>query len=151
MRYLRSLVSITKYWRPEIFASILLLRRCHGLRGESPRALKAEHTVSLVCSMSTCRSYMEKGRAFLRLQDEIIKNRDDQSIFAWSMDTNKVSGLLTPQPKAGSSKLTPQSGNIALRYGLKVPNNGGRPSDQATTVPPEAVVCHRIMALLSPS
>jgi Heterokaryon incompatibility protein (HET) len=42
--------------------------------------------------------YGEGERAFLRLQEEIIQDNDDQSIFAWSMGTNKFSGLLAPNP-----------------------------------------------------
>lgn len=40
--------------------------------------------------------YGEGHRAFLRLQEEIIKSSDDHSIFAWSMGRKKVSGLLAP-------------------------------------------------------
>ena len=42
--------------------------------------------------------YGEGERAFVRLQEEIIKYNDDQSIFAWSMGAIKVSGLLAPGP-----------------------------------------------------
>lgn len=43
--------------------------------------------------------YGERDKAFLRLQMEIIKKSDDQSIFAWTHDT-KSCGMLAPSPKA---------------------------------------------------
>ncbi|EXJ56892.1 hypothetical protein A1O7_07236 [Cladophialophora yegresii CBS 114405] len=42
--------------------------------------------------------YGEGDRAFLRLQEEIIKYNDDHSIFAWSMGGKETSGLLAPAP-----------------------------------------------------
>ena len=42
--------------------------------------------------------YGEGQRAFFRLQEEIIKYNDDHSIFAWSMQETKFSGLLAPSP-----------------------------------------------------
>ncbi|KIW36636.1 uncharacterized protein PV06_11148 [Exophiala oligosperma] len=42
--------------------------------------------------------YGEGQRAFVRLQEEIIKYNDDHSIFAWSMQDLKFSGLLAPSP-----------------------------------------------------
>ncbi|KAJ9663543.1 hypothetical protein H2198_000809 [Neophaeococcomyces mojaviensis] len=51
--------------------------------------------------------YGEGERAFLRLQEEIIKYNDDHSIFAWSMGRKKFSGLLAPAPACfvGSDKI----------------------------------------------
>ncbi|KAF2163983.1 hypothetical protein M409DRAFT_68226 [Zasmidium cellare ATCC 36951] len=42
--------------------------------------------------------YGEGERAFIRLQEELIRNSDDHTIFAWSMDPTKyrLSGLLAP-------------------------------------------------------
>jgi hypothetical protein len=59
--------------------------------------------------------YGEKERAFMRLQEEIMKTTDDQSIFAWSLTNPKVSrdegwevtGLLAESPNAFAD-----SGNI---------------------------------------
>ena len=42
--------------------------------------------------------YGEKERAFKRLQQELIKETDDHSNFASSMNNEKVSGLLAPAP-----------------------------------------------------
>jgi len=47
--------------------------------------------------------YGEGERAFLRLQQEIMKDSDDESIFAWvdsSADPNSYSGLLATHPSA---------------------------------------------------
>jgi hypothetical protein len=44
--------------------------------------------------------YGEGERAFLRLQEEIIKRSDDHSIFAWPMQREKQSGLLANDPTA---------------------------------------------------
>jgi hypothetical protein len=44
--------------------------------------------------------YGEKGKAFIRLQEEIMKASDDQSIFAWkSSDSTFHAGLLATSPK----------------------------------------------------
>lgn len=40
--------------------------------------------------------YGEGKMAFVRLQDEIMRRSDDQSIFAWRMAETSVSGLLAP-------------------------------------------------------
>lgn len=42
--------------------------------------------------------YGEGERAFIRLQEEIMKHSDDHSIFAWSSDDNKYRGLLAKSP-----------------------------------------------------
>lgn len=49
-------------------------------------------------------------RAFVRLQEEIIRHSDDHSIFAWSMGKRRASGLLAPAPScfAGSQDMVPQ-------------------------------------------
>lgn len=45
--------------------------------------------------------YGEGTRAFIRLQEEIIKEHDDESLFAWtSNELGHVSGLLAPSPDA---------------------------------------------------
>ena len=45
--------------------------------------------------------YGEGGKAFLRLQEEIIKQTDDHSIFAWPMPSNLLgTGLLADSPAA---------------------------------------------------
>ncbi|XHG01770.1 hypothetical protein AWENTII_005140 [Aspergillus wentii] len=46
--------------------------------------------------------YGERDRAFLRLQEEIMRQSDDQSIFAWrdpDADSNTLHGLLATSPK----------------------------------------------------
>lgn len=42
--------------------------------------------------------YGEGNRAFVRLQEEIMKNSDDQTIFAWTKTNTKASGLLAESP-----------------------------------------------------
>ena len=51
--------------------------------------------------------YGESDRAFLRLQEEIIKSSDDQSIFAWQTNTVEHTGLLASNANAFAA-----SGNI---------------------------------------
>lgn len=55
--------------------------------------------------------YGEGGdKAFIRLQEEIIRHSDDHSIFAWSMGKRRASGLLAPAPScfAASLNMVPQ-------------------------------------------
>ena len=47
--------------------------------------------------------YGEGERAFIRLQEEIMKSYDDQSLFAWGSTRNTHSGLLAPSPAAFSA------------------------------------------------
>lgn len=42
--------------------------------------------------------YGEGTKAFVRLQEEIIKILDDQTIFAWTSGTNSYKGVLAPAP-----------------------------------------------------
>ncbi|KAK3710241.1 hypothetical protein LTR37_010462 [Vermiconidia calcicola] len=59
--------------------------------------------------------YGEGEKSFIRLQEEIIKTSDDQSIFAWSDVQRGQPGLLAPRPDVFL-----QSGDIEqiqLRYG----------------------------------
>ena len=54
--------------------------------------------------------YGEGGyRAFVRLQEEIIRHSDDHSIFAWSMGKRRAAGLLAPAPSrfSGSQHMVP--------------------------------------------
>lgn len=43
--------------------------------------------------------YGEGERAFARLQEEIIRTRDDYSIFAWAMSVPGTAGVLSPSPE----------------------------------------------------
>ncbi|KAI4267306.1 MAG: hypothetical protein LQ337_008417 [Flavoplaca oasis] len=57
-----------------------------------------------LCSVNMPLLYGEGEKAFLRLQSEIIKQSDDESIFAWFCDeqgrsTSFMSGLIAPSPK----------------------------------------------------
>ncbi|KAL8982048.1 MAG: hypothetical protein Q9205_003337 [Flavoplaca limonia] len=47
--------------------------------------------------------YGEGTKAFLRLQEEIIKQSDDHSIFAWPIDDREQTGLLADNPAAFAS------------------------------------------------
>ncbi|KAI4276457.1 MAG: hypothetical protein LQ337_002473 [Flavoplaca oasis] len=42
--------------------------------------------------------YGERTKAFLRLEEEIIKQSDDHSIFAWPIDDREQTGLLADSP-----------------------------------------------------
>ncbi|RFU28338.1 hypothetical protein B7463_g7988, partial [Scytalidium lignicola] len=42
--------------------------------------------------------YGEGDRAFIRLQEEILKNSDDQSLFAWKKNSKTYQGLLASSP-----------------------------------------------------
>jgi hypothetical protein len=42
--------------------------------------------------------YGEGGRAFIRLQEEIMKHSDDHSLFAWSSTDDGYRGLLAKSP-----------------------------------------------------
>ena len=44
--------------------------------------------------------YGEGDRAFMRLQEEIIKRSDDQSIFAWPLQNDRSGSLIAPRPEA---------------------------------------------------
>ena len=44
--------------------------------------------------------YGEGEKAFIRLQHEIIKTTDDESIFAWTDDELRLSGIFAQSPKA---------------------------------------------------
>jgi hypothetical protein len=50
--------------------------------------------------------YGEGQRAFVRLQEEIMKHSDDHSIFAWSLATVKESGMLATSPSDFSNSGT---------------------------------------------
>jgi hypothetical protein len=49
--------------------------------------------------------YGEGEKAFLRLQEEIMKESDDNSLFAWTTETVPITGLLARSPFS-------ESGNI---------------------------------------
>jgi hypothetical protein len=42
--------------------------------------------------------YGEGEKTFIRLQEEIIKESDDQSLFAWGLDFDRSSGILAESP-----------------------------------------------------
>ena len=62
--------------------------------------------------------YGEGGKkAFFRLQLEIIKSSNDDSIFAWTDDELPISGMLAPWPSAFASSgdiRTPSIGSLRL-------------------------------------
>lgn len=71
--------------------------------------------------------YGEGERAFIRLQEEIMKNSDDQSLFAWEFTCNTHCGLLAPSPAAFSacSKIAcSESGSKWNRIPYSVTNLG---------------------------
>ncbi|KAL8883494.1 MAG: hypothetical protein Q9192_007136 [Flavoplaca navasiana] len=93
-----------------------------------------------LCGVNMPLLYGEGEKAFLRLQSEIIKQSDDESIFAWFCDregrsTSFMSGLIAPSPRCfaesgqvvkGSvlSKKQPYSQtNKGLAYPIPRPSN----------------------------
>ena len=67
--------------------------------------------------------YGEGRRAFLRLQEEILKQSDDQSIFAWSYPEEdhshtQISGLIAPSPKyfKDASQIEPLKKEVGEEY-----------------------------------
>lgn len=63
--------------------------------------------------------YGEKSKAFTRLQHEIIKSSDDESIFAWESNSNAAGGMLATSPK--SFKKAGRIVNIRLRPEERMP------------------------------
>ncbi len=54
-----------------------------------------------IFDISMAMLYGEGSRAFIRLHEEIIKQYDDESLFAWQSDSiGDTSGLLAPSPAA---------------------------------------------------
>ena len=74
--------------------------------------------------------YGEGKRAFIRLQEEIIKDSDDQSIFAWDSDHLHLPdyrGILAPSPSlfANSAGFVPKAvGNRATQMPYSITNKG---------------------------
>ena len=61
--------------------------------------------------------YGEKEKSFIRLQEEIMKNSDDQSLFAWkdlTVPRKVYQGLLSTSPRNFA-----ESGNISFPWGLE--------------------------------
>ena len=92
--------------RQVIFIDIPLLRRCHGRREEvTTHTEDVAYCLMGLFGVNMPLLYGEGDRAFLLLQEEIIKYNDDQTMFAWSMSKKKFSGLLAPQGAGGSYQL----------------------------------------------
>jgi hypothetical protein len=68
-----------------VFKISALRSVCLGLPTESLLVLRIQHTVCWGFSTSICLYSTEEGgqRAFLRLQEEMLKRSDDLSILAW--------------------------------------------------------------------
>jgi hypothetical protein len=69
--------------------------------------------------------YGEGDKSFLRLQLEIIKQNDDESIFAWTSDDTTNSGMLatTPSMFAGSKGVSIDRG-VVSRPPFSMTNTG---------------------------
>jgi hypothetical protein len=69
--------------------------------------------------------YGEGERAFIRLQEEIIKVSDDHSLFAWK-SSDSSGGLLATSPAAfsNSSKIIPLNSSSTLSGAITVNNKG---------------------------
>lgn len=75
--------------------------------------------------------YGEGEKAFIRLQEEIIKHSDDHSIFAWSIEAMapagcSSSGLLAPHPRCfkQSSEIDKFDGRLQVSKPFSVTNKG---------------------------
>lgn len=78
----------------------------------------------------------EGKRAFLRLQETLIQNSRDESIFAWQSATLKKSGLLAPWPDCFRD-----SGNVQLRSDQYRPRGAYSMTNQGLSFPaPSSIV-----------
>ncbi|RYP09478.1 hypothetical protein DL765_008428 [Monosporascus sp. GIB2] len=70
--------------------------------------------------------YGEGEKAFIRLQEEIMKVLDDHSIFAWTSEKENHRGLLATSPDAfkGSANIIPFNPFIASSSPLTISNKG---------------------------
>lgn len=74
--------------------------------------------------------YGEGDRAFLRLQEEIVRRSDDESIFAWShtyqspRDTRHLSGLFAPHPNRFPAANPAFPYDISKRRAFRVTHKG---------------------------
>ncbi|RYO90118.1 hypothetical protein DL766_002484 [Monosporascus sp. MC13-8B] len=70
--------------------------------------------------------YGEGEKAFIRLQEEIMKVLDDHSIFAWKSEKENHRGLLATSPDAfkGSANIIPFNPFIASSSPLTISNKG---------------------------
>lgn len=68
--------------------------------------------------------YGEGSKAFLRLQEEIMKESDDQTVFAWTRSDGKrdnIAGLLAPSPDCFKAYRTDQCDIRPTRMSLSSP------------------------------
>lgn len=72
-----------------------------GLFGVNVRSFMSKHCNDTPTHLSRCLSFYGEGfKAFMRLQLEIIKHSEDESIFAWGVKTSIDKGLLALSPAA---------------------------------------------------
>lgn len=81
--------------KPDSFS---IAKECLGHQKGLERGLKMLHTVSLVFDVDMPMLYGEGERAFIRLQEEIMKHSNDHSLFAWSVEGEGYRGLLAKSP-----------------------------------------------------
>lgn len=119
----RHLMFIDRYWgsigtRNDLSKMVSQITGIDGPHLKNPRAASVAQIMSWASKRETTRTedmayslmglfgvympplYGEGENAFIRLQLEIIKISDDESIFAWSDSSNRGGGLLAQHPAA---------------------------------------------------
>jgi hypothetical protein len=100
----RELQAITSI-EPDVFTSNLNYRSCSVAQRMSWASKRVTTRVedSAYCliglfNVNIPLLYGEGSRAFIRLQEEILRQTDDETIFAWEDVSDEGSGLLAPSP-----------------------------------------------------
>lgn len=101
---LEGLISITTsisrdYLRHEraVSTASIAERMCWAANRQTTREEDIAYCLLGLFSVNMPMLYGEGSRAFLRLQEEILKNSDDQSIFAWTTSMANQPGIEDPQ------------------------------------------------------
>ena len=94
-------------------------------RRDTTRVEDRAYCLMGIFSVNMTLLYGEGERAFIRLQEEIIKVSDDHSLFAWE-SSDSSGGLLATSPAAfsNSSKIIPLNSSSTLSGAITVNNKG---------------------------
>ncbi|KAG7115202.1 Vegetative incompatibility protein HET-E-1 like [Verticillium longisporum] len=100
----------------KIFSASVAARLSWAAKRETTRVEDMAYCLLGIFDIHLPLIYGEGSKAFLRLQEEIIKNSDDQTIFCWTWEADMVPhgwlSLLAPSPAVfDSGKFVPAPGN----------------------------------------
>ncbi|KAM0286517.1 hypothetical protein ACHAQH_000945 [Verticillium albo-atrum] len=100
----------------KIFSASVAARLSWAAKRETTRVEDMAYCLLGIFDIHLPLIYGEGSKAFLRLQEEIIKNSDDQTIFCWTWESDLVPhgwlSLLAPSPAVfDSPKYVPAPGN----------------------------------------